>query len=128
MESTADLPFSPAAQRNQVPILNVLKELLASDARVLEIGSGTGQHAVAFAAALPHVHWQTSEQPEVLPTLARRIEQEAARLPSPLSLDVQTGPWPEEQYDVVFTAHTAHIHGNCRRWHAQHMAHHVLHF
>ncbi len=109
MESTTDLPFSPAAERNQAPILEVLKQLLASDARVLEIGSGTGQHAVAFATALPKVYWQTSERPEILPSLARRIEQEAPGLPSPFSLDVQTGPWPDDQYDVVFTANTAHI-------------------
>lgn len=109
MESATDLPFSPAAQRNQVPILEVLKQLLTDKARVLEIGSGTGQHAVAFACALPAVHWQTSERPESLQSLAQRIDQEAPRLPPPLSLDVQKGPWPAEQYDVVFTANTAHI-------------------
>lgn len=109
MESTTDLPYSPAAERNQAPILEVLKQLLASDVRVLEIGSGTGQHAVAFASALPHVYWQTSERAEILPSLTRRLEQEAPGLPAPLSLDVLTGPWPAEQYDFVFTANTAHI-------------------
>lgn len=104
-----ELPFSPAAQRNQAPILEALQNLLPADARVLEIGSGTGQHAVAFAAALPQVYWQASEQPQALDTLVRRIDSEAAGLPPPLALDVRAGPWPADRFDVVFTANTAHI-------------------
>lgn len=109
MKNISDLPFSPAAQRNQAPILEALKRLLPPHARVLEIGSGTGQHAVAFASALDGVHWQASEQPAALESLAARLAQEAPALPAPISLDVGSGPWPEDDFDVVYTANTAHI-------------------
>ncbi len=109
MTNTSDLPFSPAAERNQAPILEALQSLLPPAARVLEIGSGTGQHVVAFASALPRVHWQASELPEAVPALAERIEREGADAPMPLTLDVCAGKWPAERYDVVFTANTTHI-------------------
>lgn len=108
MRNTSDLPFSPAAQRNQGPILDALRTLLPSGARVLEIGSGTGQHAVAFAAALPGIDWQPSEQAAAITSLAERIERERAQLPPPLTLDVCAN-WPRKRYDVVFTANTTHI-------------------
>ncbi len=103
-----ELPASPAAERNKQPILEVLQQRLSSSARVLEIGAGTGQHAVHFATHLPGVRWQASEIPEHLALLRARIEQEGEAMPAPLVLDV-TGDWPDETFDVVFTANTLHI-------------------
>lgn len=104
-------PFAESCERNKAPILAVLREVFARPGRVLEIGSGTGQHAVHFAGALPHLVWQTSDLPANHPGI--RAWQEAAGLPNllpPLSLDVNE-PWPPMQYDYVFSANTLHIMG-----------------
>lgn len=104
-----DRPHSAACDRNRDPILAVLREHFADRRRVLEIGSGTGQHAVYFAAALPHLTWQTSDRPENHAGI--RLWLDEAALPNalpPLTLDVN-GPWPSERYDAVFTANTLHI-------------------
>lgn len=106
--SARDLPASPAAERNKQPILEVLRHRLSPSARVLEIGAGTGQHAVHFAHHLPTIHWQASELAEHLPLLTARVEAEAAGLPEPIELDV-LGDWPDQEFDVVFTANTLHI-------------------
>lgn len=108
-----DLPFSPASERNREPILAVLRERLAAPARVLEIGSGTGQHAEFFAAHLPHVHWQSSDRADHLPGLAARIARAALpNLPAPLELDVARRTlWPARRFDVAYSANTLHIMG-----------------
>lgn len=106
-----DKPFSPACERNRGPILEVLREAFADRRRVLEIGSGTGQHAVHFAAALPHLRWQTSDRAEYLPGLQQWLDE--ARLPNtpaPLQLDVLTEGWPAcGEFDAAFMANTLHI-------------------
>ncbi|MCL6268428.1 class I SAM-dependent methyltransferase [Sansalvadorimonas sp. 2012CJ34-2] len=103
------LPFSQSCENNKDPILNVLKKTLASSSRVLEIGSGTGQHAVYFAEHLPHLHWQPSDQGEYLSDLKQRLDQfPADNIGSVLKLDV-TGKWPHQKFDAVFTANTCHI-------------------
>jgi cyclopropane fatty-acyl-phospholipid synthase-like methyltransferase len=102
-------PFAPACERNRDPILGVLRMQFADRRHVLEIGSGTGQHAVYFAAALPHLVWQTSERPEQLAGLRQWLDE--ARLsntPPPLALDVGTA-WPGGPFDAVFSANTLHI-------------------
>ncbi|TXI10347.1 MAG: DUF938 domain-containing protein [Rhizobium sp.] len=102
-------PFSAASERNREPILAVLREHLAARRRVLEIGSGTGQHAVHFAEALPQLSWQTSDRDENHEGI--RLWLEEAALPNviaPLSLDVG-GSWPAAQYDAVYSANTLHI-------------------
>ena len=102
-------PHSEACERNREPILEVLRRPFADRRRVLEIGSGTGQHAVHFAAALPHLTWQTSDLAANLPGIRQWTGEAAlANLPPPLPLDV-TGPWPEARFDAVFTANTLHI-------------------
>ena len=106
--SETGLPASPAAERNKEPILEVLRDRLAPSARVLEIGAGTGQHAVYFAHHLPGVHWQSSELAEHLPLLTARVEQEGGELPEPIELDV-LADWPDEEFAMVFTANTLHI-------------------
>lgn len=104
-----DKPFSAASQRNREPILDVLREQFASVGSVLEIGSGTGQHAVHFARALPHLRWQSSDRPENLPGVCQWLAEAAlANTPAPLSLDVN-GAWPAARFDALFTANTLHI-------------------
>lgn len=104
------LPFSEAAERNKHPILEKLVSLLATRKSVLEIGSGTGQHAVYFAPALPHLQWQPSELPEILPLLCSQcICHPAENLAAPIALDIDDVKWPDSQPDAVFTANTLHI-------------------
>lgn len=102
-------PYSEACARNREPILGVLQRYFADRQRVLEIGSGTGQHAVHFAAAMPQLIWQTSDLPANLPGARLWLEEAAlTNLPPPLPLDV-AGPWPDTRFDAVFTANTLHI-------------------
>lgn len=102
-------PYSEACERNRGPILEVLREHFADRRRVLEIGSGTGQHAVHFAAALPRLIWQTSDIAPGLPGIRLWIEDAGLpNLPPPVALDV-AGPWPDASFDAIFTANTLHI-------------------
>ena len=102
--------LSEACERNKGPILEVLRAELAASERVLEIGSGTGQHAVHFAAHLPHLSWQPSELPENLPPLTERLGLEPLQnVQPPLALDVRDDPWRVAPVDTVFSANTLHI-------------------
>jgi cyclopropane fatty-acyl-phospholipid synthase-like methyltransferase len=104
-------PSSPACARNREPILAVLQPWFADRRHVLEIGSGTGEHAVHFAAAMPQLVWQTSDRDEYLPGIRAWLDH--ARLPNTpptVTLDVN-GRWPEGPFDAVFTANTLHIMG-----------------
>jgi cyclopropane fatty-acyl-phospholipid synthase-like methyltransferase len=105
-------PFSPACERNREPILAVLRDFFADRRQVLEVGSGTGQHAGHFAAALQQLVWQTSDRAENLPDIRAWLD-EAALLntPAPITLDVASGPWPSGPFDAVFSANTMHIMG-----------------
>src|SRR5215467_9496584 len=104
------LALSEACERNKEPILSVLRGAFASVRSVLEVGSGTGQHAVYFAAHLPQLSWQPSEVPEFLAPLAERIRLEGgANLRPPLALDVRATPWPGAPVEAVFSANTLHI-------------------
>ncbi len=106
----ADMPIAPAAERNRAPILEVLRTLLRPGQRILEIGSGTGQHAVAFTDAMPGLDWLPTDLAEVLPGLRIRIAREGGTgLRAPVELDVLTGPWPAGPFDAVYTANTCHI-------------------
>jgi cyclopropane fatty-acyl-phospholipid synthase-like methyltransferase len=102
--------FSEACEENKDPILAVLGKVLADCRQVLEIGSGTGQHAVYFATRLPHLSWQTSDLDCNHASInAWRQDAVAGNVRKPLSLDVSCGPWPGQQYDGVFSANTTHI-------------------
>ncbi len=102
-------PYSESCARNRDPILEVLRAHFADRRRVLEIGSGTGQHAVHFAAALPQLTWQTSDLGPNLPGIRLWLEGAGLQnLPPPLELGA-FGPWPAVRYDAVFTANTLHI-------------------
>jgi cyclopropane fatty-acyl-phospholipid synthase-like methyltransferase len=106
------LMCSEACERNKDPILEVLVAEFAACTRVLEIGSGTGQHAVYFAAHLPRLSWQPSEVREQLPQLAERVRLEGtANLRPPLELDVCDEPWRAQPTDAIFSANTLHIMG-----------------
>lgn len=104
-------PFAAACERNREPILAVLREHLHDRRRVLEIGSGTGQHAVYFAAHLPHLRWQCTDRAEHLPGMRLWLDEAALpNTPPPLVLDVTQPPWPlrGQTFDAVFTANTLH--------------------
>ncbi|WP_462321543.1 DUF938 domain-containing protein [Halochromatium sp.] len=108
-----DKPFSPACEENKQPILEVIAPRLASARSVLEIGSGTGQHAVYFAAALAHLRWQCTDVAQHLPGI--RLWLEEARLPNlppALELDVDAdwiSAFTGTGYDAIYSANTAHI-------------------
>jgi cyclopropane fatty-acyl-phospholipid synthase-like methyltransferase len=106
-----DKPFAPACERNREPILQVLRDAFAACRSVLEIGSGTGQHAVHFAAAMPWLQWQCSDRAGQLPGVRAWLAEAALpNTPAPLELDVD-GAWPQARYDAVFSANTLHIMG-----------------
>lgn len=102
-------PFSQACENNREPILAVLTRVFAGARRVLEIGSGTGQHAVYFAAHLPHLLWQTSDLPPNHAGIRAWLQDYSGfnALP-PLALDVTAADWGV-QADAVFSANTSHI-------------------
>jgi hypothetical protein len=104
-----DKPSAPSCERNRDPILAVLRVQFADRRRVLEIGSGTGQHAVYFAAAMPWLAWQCSERAEHLPGIRLWLDEAALpNTPPPIELDAGS-PWPAGRYDAVFSANTLHI-------------------
>jgi SAM-dependent methyltransferase len=116
-------PHSPACDRNQEPILAVLRQYFGDRRHVLELGSGTGQHAVHFAAGLPWLQWQASDAAAALPGIqAWREDAALANLPPPLTLqavpDAGLQPPPAlpadadgRGFDAVFSANTLHIMG-----------------
>ena len=105
-----DKPFSQACENNKGPILEVLRETFADVHAVLEIGSGTGQHACYFARHLPWLRWQPSDQSHYLSGIARWAEDYPGDNLSPVrELDVRTRPWPVSVPDAVFTANSLHI-------------------
>ena len=104
-----DKPCAPACEKNREPILEVLGDHFGDRRAVLEIGSGTGQHAIFFAARLPHLIWQTSDRIENLPGIQAWLDETGLpNTPPALALDV-TGAWPAGRYDAVFSANTLHI-------------------
>lgn len=110
MSTTEIKPFSDSCERNKDPILNVLRSVLADRHTVLEIGSGTGQHAVYFASQLPHLTWLTSDLPANHAGIRAWLDE--ALLPNvqpPIHLDVVDQPWRVPPVDAVFSANTAHI-------------------
>lgn len=103
-------PFSQACENNKQPILDIIRPLMSQLDLVLEVGSGTGQHAVHFAGHMPALRWQPSDQAEYLPGI--RAWRDWAALPNllaPLELDVRSQQWPVSNFNGLFSANTAHI-------------------
>ena len=110
MPGMADKPFSEYAERNAAPILSVLQSEFENCTKVLEIGSGTGQHAVRFAGALPFLQWQTSDRDENLSGINAWVKDSGlSNVLPPLSMDVLSAAVPPASCDAVFSANTAHI-------------------
>ena len=107
-----DKPFSESCVQNRDPILAVLREWFADRRHVLEIGSGTGQHAVYFAPELPHLVWQTADVPPHHAGIRAWLDDAAPpNVRPPLALDVNDTAWHGGCYDAVFSANTLHIMG-----------------
>ena len=103
-------PYAESCEQNREPILAVLREAFADRRRVLEIASGTGQHAVHFGQALPHLAWQTSELPENHAGIQAWLDEaQLCNVLPPLALDVNAADWPAEPVDAIFNANTVHI-------------------
>lgn len=103
-------PYSDACERNREPILEVLRQSFDAPGTVLEIGSGTGQHAVYFAQHLPHLTWLATDREENLPGI--RLWFDEAALPNlrgPRPFNVLDTAWPVSDVNYVFSANTAHI-------------------
>jgi cyclopropane fatty-acyl-phospholipid synthase-like methyltransferase len=102
-------PFSESCVQNREPIQQILQQYVSGRETVLEIGSGTGQHAVYFAEAFPHLSWQTSDLAENHAGIQAWIRD--CQLPNilpPILLDC-LGDWPKQQFDLIYTANTIHI-------------------
>ncbi len=118
-------PYAESCDRNRAPILAVLQRHMDGARHVLEIGSGTGQHAVYFAAAMPWLHWQASDHRDNLPGIGQWLADAALpNTPPAIELQAVTAPTPglqpqpalpvgegAEGFDAVFTANTLHIMG-----------------
>lgn len=103
-------PYAESCEKNRGPILAVLKEIFSDRKRVLEIASGTGQHAVYFARELPHLSWQPSDlAPNLAGIQAWLDEAQLPNVSTPLAIDVNDTHWPVAGVDAVFNANTVHI-------------------
>lgn len=103
-------PYAESCDQNRDPILEVISQLFAQSSKVLEIGSGTGQHAVYFAHKLPHLKWQTSDKAEHHAGIRMWLQESGlSNVEAPLLLDVSQAEWPVFEPDAVFSANTAHI-------------------
>ena len=105
-----DKPFSQACENNKHPILEKLREVFVAPGTVLEIGTGTGQHAVCFAAALPHLVWQPSDQPGNERLCQPWLDDYSGdNILPPVALNVAEEPWPVKDIEGAYSANTAHI-------------------
>jgi cyclopropane fatty-acyl-phospholipid synthase-like methyltransferase len=103
-------PYAESCDQNRAPILEVLRVELNNRSNLLEIGSGTGQHAVYFAAEFPDLSWQTSDRVENHAGIRAWLEEAGlSNVLAPIALDVCQDTWPDRRYDAVFSANTAHI-------------------
>ena len=108
--SDGEKPYSPACDENRQPILDVIRQVFSRPGVVLEVGSGTGQHAAWLPRFLPHLTWQPSDVAENLPGIRAWLDEAAlSNVLPPLGLDVMQTPWPVMACDYVFSANTVHI-------------------
>jgi cyclopropane fatty-acyl-phospholipid synthase-like methyltransferase len=111
MTNKENLPFSPASERNKEPILRILKKIVRTEDRfLLEIGSGSGQHAEWMAPHFPNLMWQPTDTLKQLVGLSQRLAQtQRENLLKPIAFEVGQNSIPVSQYDILFTANTFHI-------------------
>ena len=103
-------PYSESCEQNREPILSVIKPILEAAGSVLEVGSGTGQHAVYFASMMPHLHWYTSDCASHLQGINLWIaEAGLGNVHAPFELDVSSSSWPLFDVDAIFSANSFHI-------------------
>ncbi len=102
-------PYAESCEQNRQPIGQILQRYVENRQSLLEIGSGTGQHAVYFAAQYPWLNWQTSDLAEYHPGIQAWIDDSGlGNVLAPIELDV-SGDWPGQEYDLIFSANTLHI-------------------
>lgn len=105
-----DKPFAPSCERNRDPIRDVLKRVLTGSGLLLEVGSGTGQHAAYIAKDFPAYKWQPTDLPEKLDDINKwAVESGASNILPAVALDLSEGNWPVEQCDVLVCMNTIHI-------------------
>jgi len=103
-------PYAESCKENAPPILEVLKQKLPQSGELLEIGSGTGQHAVLFARSFPTIIWHTSELTDMHSGIQMWLDEvQLSNLRPPVALDVLNDSWPIQKFDAIYTANTAHI-------------------
>lgn len=102
-------PYAESCDQNRDAIFSVIQPLLLNSSSVLEIGSGTGQHAVYFSQKLPHLVWNSSDRSENIESIKLWLSEADNHLPQPIELDVTQQQWPELSFDVAFTANSCHI-------------------
>ena len=102
-------PYAESCEQNRQPIGQILQRYVEGRQSLLEIGSGTGQHAVYFATQYPWLNWQTSDLAEYHPGIQAWInDSKLSNVLAPIELDV-SGDWPGQEYDLIFSANTLHI-------------------
>jgi len=105
-------PYSESCEQNKEAILDVISPIFSAVSSVLEIGSGTGQHAIYFAEKMPHLSWQTSDRESYLNGINLWLDDTALpNVVAPIELDVTASQWPVSDIDAVFTANSVHIMG-----------------
>lgn len=103
-------PFSEACEENKRPILEIIRQHFADASSILEIGTGTGQHAVFFAEQLPHLLWTCSDLAMHHAGIKQWLDDyHGDNIDGPLELDVETSSWPSSNFDGIFSANTTHI-------------------
>lgn len=103
-------PYSESCDQNKAPILSTISPVFSSVSSVLEIGSGTGQHAIYFAENMPHLIWHTSDCRSYLEGINRWLsDAHLSNLVAPLELNVTSSRWPKIKVDAIFTANSVHI-------------------
>jgi cyclopropane fatty-acyl-phospholipid synthase-like methyltransferase len=108
--NTPNKPYSESCDQNRDPIYNIIQPLLKDKKNVLEVGSGTGQHAAYFAKRMPHLIWQTSDQQAYHEGIKLWLNDASLdNTPPPIPLDVSTDAWPKKNFDAIFSANAVHI-------------------
>lgn len=103
-------PYSESSDQNKDVICEVISPILSGVTSVLEIGSGTGQHAIFFAEKMPHLIWHTSDRQDYISGINCWLDDiKIGNVVAPVELDVSSSIWPSQKMDAVFTANTVHI-------------------